>query len=58
MGEGVAEVPSDRCGFLHTSYRMHPSVCSFISDTFYDSQLRAAEECSTIQLGDSGVGLS
>ena len=54
MGEGVAEVPSDRCGFLHTSYRMHPSVCSFISDTFYDSQLRAAEECSTIQLGDSG----
>ena len=37
---------------------MHPSVCSFISETFYDSQLRAAEDCSRIQLGGPGVGLS
>ena len=58
IGDGVAVVPGDRGIFLHTSYRMHPSVCSFISETFYDSQLRAAEDCSRIQLGGPGVGLS
>ena len=58
VGEGVAVVPRDRGVFLHTSYRMHPSICGFISSTFYDGKLHAAPDCSAIELGGPGVGLT
>lgn len=35
------------CGvFLDTSYRMHPSICRFISHAVYDDRLQPASECS------------
>ena len=38
-------IPEDRGLFLEHSFRMHPDVCRYISDAFYDSRLEAAEEC-------------
>src|SRR6266508_3120726 len=39
-------IPEDRGLFLERSFRMHPDVCRYISDAFYDSRLEAAEECA------------
>jgi superfamily I DNA and/or RNA helicase len=39
-------IPEDRGLFLEHSFRMHPDVCRYISDAFYDSRLEAAEECA------------
>lgn len=41
--EGKHTVPVDRGIFLGVSYRMHPSICKFISDTVYDSRLSSDE---------------
>jgi predicted RecB family nuclease len=39
-------IPEDRGLFLEHSFRMHPDVCRYISDAFYDSRLEAAAECA------------
>lgn len=36
----LATIPKDRGVFLETTWRMHPEVCSFISDAVYDSRLK------------------
>jgi uncharacterized protein len=38
-------IPEDRGLFLDRSWRMHPDVCRFISDAFYDSRLESAPGC-------------
>ena len=37
--EGQATIPPDRGIFLATTWRMHPDVCSFISDAVYEGRL-------------------
>ncbi len=37
--DGVATIAPNRGIFLETTWRMHPAVCSFISDAVYDSRL-------------------
>lgn len=37
--DGAATIAPDRGIFLATTWRMHPSVCSFISDAVYESRL-------------------
>lgn len=37
--DGVATIAPNRGIFLETTWRMHPEVCSFISDAVYDSRL-------------------
>jgi uncharacterized protein len=37
--DGAATVPPERGIFLSTSRRMHPDVCSFVSEAFYDGRL-------------------
>ncbi len=49
-------IPEDRGLFLERSFRMHPDVCRYISDAFYDSRLEAAEECAR-QSTTLGTGL-
>ncbi len=39
--EDHATVPPDRGILLDVSWRMHPAVCRFISDAFYDGRLHA-----------------
>jgi len=47
--------------FLETTYRMHPSVCSFISEAFYDGKLEPDQSTKLQALaagnGTGGVGL-
>jgi uncharacterized protein len=49
-------IPEDRGLFLERSFRMHPEVCRFISDAFYEGRLKAAEGCER-QATAGGVGL-
>ena len=41
-----AVVPPDLGVFLETTYRMHPKVCEFISDAFYEGKLHSAPAAS------------
>jgi superfamily I DNA and/or RNA helicase len=49
-------IPEDRGLFLERSYRMHPDVCRYISDAFYESRLEPAEGCER-QSTSLGTGL-
>jgi uncharacterized protein len=40
-------IPEDRGIFLTHTRRMHPDVCEFVSQTFYDGRLEPIPECST-----------
>jgi predicted RecB family nuclease len=45
----LGEDPTVRPGagiFLPISYRMHPRICSFISELAYEGRLRSAESCA------------
>ncbi len=58
---GAETVPSD-CGlFLDVTWRLHPDVCVYISENFYDSRLRSSPDSARQRvLGDgelSGTGL-
>lgn len=37
-------VPSDRGLFLDVSYRMHPEICTFVSNAIYDGRLTSAAQ--------------
>jgi uncharacterized protein len=49
-------IPVDRGLFLEHSRRMHPDVCRFISDAFYESRLSSADGYDR-QTTASGTGL-
>jgi predicted RecB family nuclease len=43
---GCATVPPGRGIFLEHTRRMHPDVCSFVSEVVYQSRLRSHESCA------------
>ena len=43
--QGTATVPPERGIFLDVSFRMHPNLCGWVSDTIYDGRLKP--HCST-----------
>jgi uncharacterized protein len=43
---GEHTVAEDRGLFLDATWRMHPAVCAFVSEAFYDARLRARPECA------------
>jgi superfamily I DNA and/or RNA helicase len=45
----LATVPPDRGVFLERTWRMHPRLCRFVSDAFYDGRLESAE-CTNGQM--------
>lgn len=51
-----ATMPSDRGVFLSESWRMHPDVCTFVSELIYENRLTSHESCS-VQTSDAGTGL-
>jgi uncharacterized protein len=59
--DGHATVPPDRGLFLDVTWRMHPDVCRFVSEAFYDGRLRAEASCGRQGVGHgpwaSGTGL-
>lgn len=44
--QNEATVAPDRGILLDTSWRMHPEICSFVSDAVYDGRLKAQPDCS------------
>jgi predicted RecB family nuclease len=57
---GADTVPPDRGLFLSRTWRMHPDVCRFISETSYEGRLHSVPECERQRIdspGLSGTGL-
>lgn len=50
-----ATVPQDRGIFLDHTRRMHPAVCSFVSEVVYESRLRSAPSCANQAVTIDGV---
>jgi uncharacterized protein len=54
-------MPGESGLFLETTYRLHPAVCSFVSEVFYDGKLEPDESTRRQELGFSngtgGLGL-
>ncbi len=44
---GHATIPPDRGLFLERTYRLHPDVCGYISEQFYEGRLGTAPVCET-----------
>ena len=55
--DGKATVPPDQGIFLDTSYRMHPKICNFISQSVYEGRLRYHPETNQHQLKLNGKGI-
>lgn len=49
-----AVVPPDLGVFLETTYRLHPDVCEFISEAFYEGKLKSAPEAANHRLALPG----
>ena len=47
---GHAVVPPELGVFLETTYRMHPNICAFISDAFYEGKLNSAPAAANHRL--------
>jgi superfamily I DNA and/or RNA helicase len=57
---GTSTVPEDRGVFLDQTWRMHPLVCSFVSQLSYDGRLKSAEGRDRQRIASSvfdGAGL-
>jgi uncharacterized protein len=48
-------VPPDRGVFLDVSYRMHPAICGFISETVYDGRLTAGPSTARHRIAAGAV---
>ena len=44
--QGADTIAPDRGVFLPTTRRMHPAVCGFVSETFYDGRLVSEPSCA------------
>jgi predicted RecB family nuclease len=42
-----ATIPPDRGLFLERTYRLHPAVCGYVSEEFYEGRLHPDRVCST-----------
>ena len=53
--DGKATIPADMGIFLNTSYRMHPSICQFISEAIYEKRLQHHTDthCHSIEIDPS-----
>lgn len=49
-------IPPDRGVFLTESWRMHPTICRFISEEVYDGRLRSYARCAQQSTG-AGTGI-
>lgn len=38
-------IPADRGIFLDTTWRMHPKICAYVSESFYEGRLRSEPAC-------------
>jgi predicted RecB family nuclease len=50
---GRETMPSDRGLFLDESWRMHPTICEFTSEVYYERRLRARSDLAEQRVGGS-----
>jgi len=50
-----ATIPPDRGVLLTESWRMHPDICTFVSQTMYDGRLSAQADCVRQRIESSGL---
>lgn len=48
--QGAATIAPDRGILLDTSWRMHPAICSFISEAVYEGRLKPHPDCARQRL--------
>ena len=48
-------IPPDRGVFLDTTHRMHPDLCAFTSELFYESKLTAKRELANQSVSGAGA---
>jgi predicted RecB family nuclease len=55
---GQHTIAGDQGVLLNRTWRMHPNLCEFVSDTFYDGQLEPVESCyqQTVHGDDEWAG--
>jgi uncharacterized protein len=53
---GQATIPPEMGIFLNTSYRMHPSICQFISDVVYEGKLQSSRQTQNHRVQPLGAG--
>jgi uncharacterized protein len=53
--DGRATVAADRGVLLDRSWRMHPKVCAFVSDTMYDGRLTSVPACARQSVSSPGL---
>ncbi|MFY9487486.1 MAG: TM0106 family RecB-like putative nuclease [Solirubrobacterales bacterium] len=49
-------IPPERGVFLASTYRLHPEICEFVSETFYESRLHP-QDCTKEYVTSDGTGL-
>ncbi len=49
-------MPASRGLFLDTTWRLHPDVCAFTSEVFYEGLLESKERCARQSLAGAGAG--
>ena len=52
--DGAKTIPADRGLFLERTWRMHPAICEFISDAFYEGRLESEEACAVQSVDSAG----
>ena len=52
---GAHTISPDRGLFLEETWRLHPSICSFNSELFYDNKLQAVAGCGGQRIDSKGV---
>lgn len=51
-----ATIPQDRGLFLEETWRLHPNICAFTSEVFYDGRLRPREGLENQCIPDGAMG--
>ncbi len=54
LREGHDTIPDDSAVFLDRTYRMHPAITSFVSQTSYDGRLESVEGCQAQRIQAPG----
>jgi uncharacterized protein len=52
---GEQTIPRDRGVFLDKTWRMHPDICRFVSDTMYDHDLSPIDGCARQAIASPGL---
>ena len=53
--EGHKTITRDQGLFLETTWRLHPGICTFNSELFYDAKLTSVDSCDRHEISSNGL---